>query len=290
MPDGHNSSDTIDTRIDTILVALDGSLTSQHIVNLAATIAKKQRLPIRGVYIVDANTVLDPYANTQTELENPEPFASRSDLLKQLEAQGERELTWLIDVCRAFDVAVTTTLEFGSVADIILREAEQASLLVLGRRGHGHGADPRHLGRCFRKIAHHTRVPLLVGGDERHSVLRLLLAYNGSQRAQRALDWTTHLQRLFAAEVIVMAVQENGSAPAQWLEDAQARLAQVDGARYRFLQSSGEPAAEIVRGAALYQVDLIVMGGYRHTTAVEWLVGSTTDQVLRTSPLPVLIT
>jgi nucleotide-binding universal stress UspA family protein len=43
-------------------------------------------------------------------------------------------------------------------------------------------------------------------------------------------------------------------------------------------------------GAALNQVDLIVMGGYRHTVAMEWLVGSTADQVLCTSPLPVLIT
>lgn len=287
MSDGQDSPDPSS---DTILVALDGSLTSQHAAQLAIKIAEKQHLQIRGMNVVDANMVFDPYPTAQTELENPEPSASRPDLLRQLEVQGEHELAWLVAACRASEVAVTTALEFGNVSDIILREAEQASLLALGRRGHGHVADPRHLGRCFRKIAHHTQVPLLVGGDEPHPVLRLLLAYNGSERAQRALDWTAHWQRLFGAEVIVMAVQEDDHAAAQCLEDAQGRLTGSDLSRYDFLQKSGKPATEIVMGAALNQVDLIVMGGYRHTAAVEWLIGSTADQVLCTSPLPVLIT
>jgi nucleotide-binding universal stress UspA family protein len=35
---------------------------------------------------------------------------------------------------------------------------------------------------------------------------------------------------------------------------------------------------------------LIIMGGYRHGAVLEWLVGSTVDQVLCHTPLPVLVT
>jgi nucleotide-binding universal stress UspA family protein len=41
--------------------------------------------------------------------------------------------------------------------------------------------------------------------------------------------------------------------------------------------------------AAANEVDLIILGRYRHGALVEWLVGSTVDRLLRATSLPILI-
>ena len=124
---------------------------------------------------------------------------------------------------------------------------------------------------------------LAVGGDLDQK--RLLLAYDSSKRARSARYWASSLQRTLPAEVVVVAVQENGIQAADaWLEEARAQLTSG-----RCLHRLGQPASEIVAAAAETQADLIVMGRYRHTAALEWLTGSTVDRVLHGTKLPVLI-
>jgi len=48
---------------DAILVALDGSAPSHTAASLATKIARKQHLPIRGLYVVDPTMVCDLYAS-----------------------------------------------------------------------------------------------------------------------------------------------------------------------------------------------------------------------------------
>jgi nucleotide-binding universal stress UspA family protein len=178
---------------------------------------------------------------------------------------------------------------FGGVPELIHQEAAHARLLALGRRGHGHATDASHLGRNFRAIAHRAHLPILVGGAEQGSLQRLLLAYNGSEQATKALAWVNLLQRTLAGQVIVLAVQENSGASQQWLSEIQAQLDTSDLANYRFISRSGQPAAEIVAAASENQADLVVMGRYRHTAVLDRLIGSTLDRVLRGTRLPVLV-
>ena len=114
---------------------------------------------------------------------------------------------------------------------------------------------------------------------------RLLLAYNGSERAQPALAWASLLQRTLPADVVVVAVRENSlQSTSDWLAEARAQLSGC-----QCLHRLGQPASEIVAAVEETQTDLIVMGRYRHTALLKWLVGSTVDRVLRGSQLPVLM-
>jgi nucleotide-binding universal stress UspA family protein len=273
---------------DRILVAMDGSLSAQAAASLAIQIAPSQNLSIRGLHVVDHRLVMDSYANYQAELGRVEKVTSRANLVNQFVKQGDAVLWRLEARCRDGNIPVTTDLLFGGVPELVLQEAAQAKLLALGRRGHGHAADTSHLGRNFQAIAHQVHQPMLVGGDEQRPLQRLLLAYNGSEHATNALAWVTLLQRTRQSEVIALAVLENGSASRSWLSEMQAQLDASGLANYRFVSREGRPAAEIAAAASEHQVDLIVMGRYRHTALLEWLIGSTLDHVLRSTRLPVL--
>jgi nucleotide-binding universal stress UspA family protein len=275
-----------------IILALDGSPLAQAAAMVAIQIAHSQKWAIQGLYVVDEVLILEPYANYRAELSSVESLAGRQEVLATFEAHGNLALQWLEEACRAAGLPLADELVVGGVTEMVLQRAKGVTLLALGRRGKGHAATPTHLGSHFRAIAHHASCPLLVGGDVQRALQRLLLAYNGSGRAQQALIWAGRLQRSLAAEVTVLAVQEddNVDLAQSWLEEVQAHLPPAGLQHCRFLKRKGQPAAEIVAVAAEKQADLILMGGYRHRTALlEWLSGSTVNRVLRATPLPILI-
>jgi nucleotide-binding universal stress UspA family protein len=272
-------------RIGEILIALDGSRAAHTAAGIAVQIARSQDLPVHGIYVVDEALALETYADFRQELESDEAPISRAELVTWFEKQGDAALQMLASRCRAAGVPVTTELQAGGVPDVLLRAAEQARLLAIGRRGHGHEGDAHHLGQSFRRLAHHARLPLLIGGDEERRVRRLLLAYDGSERTQPALSWASLLQRTLPAEVVAVAVQENGLQETQeWLAEARSNLADC-----RSVPRLGQPDEEIVAVAEEHQADLIVMGRYHHTALLGWLMGSTIDRVLQRTQLPVLI-
>lgn len=279
----------IDDTSNILLVAEDGSRAAQAAANVAIQIAQSQESLVSGLYVVDEALILDTYADYQRELGSIPEVSSRAELTTWFRKQGDGALKWLEGRCQAAQVAVTTDLLFGGVADMVLQKAGQAQLLALGRRGHGHASDSGHLGRNFRAIAHHTSRPMVVGGDEERPVQRLLLAYNGGAHAQHALAWTTLLQRTLHSDVLVLSVKENGHTSRNMSSEMVDQLNQGGLSNYRFLSREGQPASQIVAAAAENEVDLIVMGRYRHTALLEWLVDNTLDRVLRHTPLPVLV-
>jgi nucleotide-binding universal stress UspA family protein len=270
---------------NTIVVAQDGSRAALATAGIAIQIAQSQGLSIHGLYVVDETLALNPYADYRHELESDRAPASRVELLTWFGEQGDVALQLLEARCQAAGVPVTSEILAGGVPEIVLRESEQARLLAVGRRGHGHKGDPHHLGQSFRAIAHHTHLPLIIGGDEERTVRRLLLAYDGSEGARLALSWASLLQDALPAEVMAVAVQENGlQSTNEWLEEARAQLPGC-----RCLHRQGQPASNIVTVAKENQADLIVMGRYRHAALPEWLTNSTVDRVLRGTQLPVLM-
>jgi len=286
-------------RLPYILVADDFSVESRAAADAALQIARNQDLTIEGLYVVEEVLALDTYANYHAELSvlsngsndsGREP-TSRAELVNWFENQGKVALNWLESAGTEAGVPVTTKLLAGGVSELVLRDAAQARLLAIGRRGHSHKDDSESLGHNFRKIAHHVHLPMLVGGRETPSLHRLLLAYHGQAHANEALAWTAKLQRDLSAEVIVLSVLEDSESHQEGvnLEEIKEKLAHSDLAAYRFLTGQGRPAVEMATAAAANGVDLIILGHYRHSALVEWLVGSTVDRLLRATSLPVLI-
>jgi nucleotide-binding universal stress UspA family protein len=275
----------IERETNEIVVAQDGSQAALAAVDIAIQIAQGQDLPVHGLYVVDETLALDTYADYRRELRGNAAPTSRAQLLAWFEEQGETALRILEDRCQAAGVPVTAEILAGGVPEMVLRQAEGARLLAIGRRGHGHEGDPDHLGGSFRAIAHRAHLPLVIGGGEERTVRRLLLAYDGAKHAQPALAWASLLQRTLPADVVVVSVQENGrQSTSEWLSEAQAQLAGC-----QCLHRLGQPAPEIVAAAEETRADLIIMGRYRHAALLEWLIGSTVDRVLRGTQRPVLI-
>lgn len=232
---------------------------------------------------------MEPYSNYQEELKRDQRLDSRPELVKQLARQGNKALQWIEGRCREQNVPVTTEILFGGVQELLLKEANQSTMIAQGQRGYRHNGEKKRIGHNFRKVAQHAEIPILVGDEEQESLRRVLLAYNGSPRARQALTRVVRWQTNSFEQVIVVVVQQIGSVSQQRLSKVRADLDARGLSDYVFVNRRGRPASQIVAAAVESRADLIVMGSFRYPALIEWLLGSTVEGVLRKTHLPVML-
>ena len=270
---------------DLILLAMDGSPAARLAARAAIQIARERNLLVLGLYVVDEAFISDPQSDIQAELSTNQVPMTKAELLSRFVLQGEQSLQWLEKSCHEADVISSTNILFGGVTETIVKEADCATMVALGRRGHSHASNKDHLGLNFRSIAMHTQKPLLVGGDDLRPIKKVLAALRGGDQSQDTLEWSARLHQSLDFELTILAVNE--AKPDRAVERMLVKQSGVQ--KYQFLYRSGKPADEIVSAAADSQSDLIIMGHYRQSTLDEWLTGSIPDQVLRQTHVPVII-
>ena len=134
---------------------------------------------------------------------------------------------------------------------------------------------------------------------------RILLPTDFSEGAQRSLGVAKVLARRYGAEVHLVHVDEEralgmhssddlisfmnevDSRRAEWMEGVASEL-QDEGFTVELGRLEGVASEQIVRYAADFDMDLVVMATLGHTTLKQLLLGSTVKSVLRHSPCPVL--
>ncbi len=277
-----------------ILVALDGSPAANAAAHAAIQIAQARALSIYGLSIIDEALLLNPYADLQHELGSMSDDISRDRMLAIFKARGFELLHGFEEQCRAAGVPVHTELMLGGVTELILREAEQAEMLSLGRRGGNSDHQSDRLGHNFRTIAHHVHCPVIVGGDIRsRSLKRLLLAYDGNGHAlcadECAVEWAALLQRALPSNMIVLAMQHQDERPSHWETTLKTCLDRGGLQKYNLVIRTGVTASAITMVSSTHHADLIIMARYQHNAFLEWLTGSTVDTILRNLALPVLM-
>jgi nucleotide-binding universal stress UspA family protein len=137
------------------------------------------------------------------------------------------------------------------------------------------------------------------------SEMKVLIGYDGSPQADRALDWAASialgaagsavtvisvLLTLDAAPAIADAVDPHDSAAEHRaeLDRAVARL-KAKGVAAEPLLKAGKPAEEIIDAADEGRFDIIVIGSRGKSAAARFLMGSVSERVVRHATRPVLV-
>jgi nucleotide-binding universal stress UspA family protein len=121
-------------------------------------------------------------------------------------------------------------------------------------------------------------------------IKRALLAYDGSPKANEALFVAGDLCRpeRWNLSLSVLVVMEGEHLTPETLAYAQNYLA-MNEVEARLVSERGPVAEAILKTGVAQESDLIIMGSYGFSPVLEIALGSTVDQVLRASRLPVLI-
>lgn len=207
--------------------------------------------------------------------------------------------------------AVHRRVECNHAADALIEAAADASLLVVGARGLG-GFRGLLLGSVSQRCLQHSKAPVaVIRGDfaERSAAAseRIVVGVDGSEAAQKALDWAAEEAKLRQARLQVVhawQVPYIGGYPLSaatafdpvWMEDAargvlDAATAALDVADLlhpveRTLASGGAAGAVIdaAKGADLVVVGSRGLGGF-----TGMLLGSVSHHVATHAPCPVVV-
>ena len=130
---------------------------------------------------------------------------------------------------------------------------------------------------------------------------QILVPIDFGEASTVALTYGRALARAFGASLHLLHVMENPflrptAADPAMLKAAAARhlgerLTDEDRATLHAtaaLETSDDPAGEIVKYAKAYGIDLVVMGTHGRGAVAQLLVGSVAEKVVRTAPCPVL--
>lgn len=133
----------------------------------------------------------------------------------------------------------------------------------------------------------------------------ILVAYDGSEIAKRAVSWAIQLAKALDAKLYVLYVVNvppevrafltAGTILNEALKSGMKILEQVkpeldkEGVRYELVVEIGDPGEKIVEFADKINADLIVMGHRGLSGIKKLLVGSVCDKVIKCSTKPVLV-
>jgi nucleotide-binding universal stress UspA family protein len=246
-----------------ILVPLSGAETAWHALDQALGIAQREGGRLLGLHVVPAED------------------QRGSEQVRALQADFSRR-------CEAAGVPGKLAVEVGGIARKICERTRWTDLIVVNLAYPPPSQPVARLGSGFRTLVRRCASPVLAVPGAATALDRILLAYDGSPRAEEALFVATYLTDRWNATLTIVTAIENGKVSLDTLSHARNYL-ESHGVQGTYVQESGSVAEAILKATQEQGSNLIIMGGYGHSPVLEVMFGSTVDQVLRETTQPTLI-
>ena len=216
--------------------------------------------------------------------------------LRHAEAEADPVFAAARQAAEQHGVELETRLETGSLdrlPAILARIARNADLIVVGEPNPAEsGTDETALIEAAFMDTGRPALVIPYIGAKALPPRRVLVAWDGSREASRAVHDALPLLRL-AAEVVILIVDAGKLGPRFGPQPGAGILAHLGrhgvAARVKAVESGGAAIAELILVQAdAEKTDLLIMGGYGHSRLREMILGGVTRHMLERMSVPVL--
>lgn len=297
-----------------ILAPVDGSSFSEHAIPHAARIAAASGAKLELALV---HSVFPPVGEAIVQ----------SDAVAEWEReQRRRETDYLHDLARRLTSSASSTVDplllTGDVVAVLEHEIQARAVDLVVMTTHGRGGLARAwLGSVADALIRHVDPPLLLirpvegeGVQPEGSAApftHVLIALDGSEQAERALEPATALARMDAARVTLLRVASPPLFPSPYIpfavgiteaeqqhyvDEARGYIdGQLQKLKQRGIDATGEtpfdysPAHAVLQFAERSAVDLVALGTHGRGLVERSLLGSVSDKVVRAADVPVLV-
>jgi nucleotide-binding universal stress UspA family protein len=275
-----------------ILVCTDGSSYSLEACRFACWLASQNELSIDVLYVTDARqfevaTVADlsgslgvqPYEGMLAQLHEVERMKSEFvwDQARQI-----FEKAGLVESLRYHH-------ETGMLVDRISDYESRNDLIILGKRGEHANYAAQHLGSVLERTLRAVKTPCFITSRKFKTLRRLALAYDGGESARKALSFISSVSPFKDLEIHIVAVAESAYASNATANLAEAQeLTKAMGIDPICQVLSGEVGFAISNYVVDANIDMLTVGAYGHSRIREFLIGSTTTELLCACNVPFL--
>ena len=274
--------------ISSLLIATDGSVYADVATECGAWLATRLRARITVLYVIDARRLAGHFIRNISEILESFPSEGIADRVRDYyRKQGNEALKRAASICERYRVTCQTDLQTGNVVKMVADASVDADLLVIGARGEDEEFETGILGSVAEKLVRKVNRPVLLTGLQFREFRRALLAYDGSAAAREAMKMLARLAAPLEMEVDAVQMVEEGESTTA-LKEVVSYFKNYP-VRLSTHYLTGDSHAVIIEHAKEIGCDLMVMGAYDNRLADSLALGTTTDYLVRNSPVPVLV-
>lgn len=279
-----------------ILACIDASGYATSVCDLAAWAAARLPAAIDLLHVVQRKDS----AAAHHDLSGAIGLGVKTDLLEELtridEAQSrleiERGRLLLDSAAQRLSAARVTEMRalhrHGGIVETILEQEETANLVVIGKRGASSAFATDHIGSKIERVVRASTKPVLIASRQIPEIGSVVVAYDGSAAARKAVRLVATSPLLAGLDVHVVMAGSDEAANRQRLEQAALSFEGSDIMPTLHL-ASGRAEEVIGEYMAARPSAMLVMGAYGHSPLRTLIVGSTTTVMVRTVRAPVLL-
>lgn len=253
----------LDKLFNYVLVPISGEDQGWTGLEQAIIVAQQENSQLRGLHLVPDSTTLQ---KTDTQ-------AVQTEFTRRCEGSG---------------VNGRFILETGPIAQTIVDRARWNDLIVMNLAHPPGSTLATRLGSGFRQIIQRSTRPILAVPQTVSPLDKALVAYDGSDKGKEALFMAAYLAEQWHSELVVVIAHEKKTPDFVTIEHAH-RYLELHELEADFVIESAKASDLIMETAVSHNCNLIIMGGYGAQPIVEAVLGSTANEVLRRSKVPILI-
>jgi nucleotide-binding universal stress UspA family protein len=278
-----------------ILAAIDASAHASGVCQYAAWAAGRLHLPVELLHVVQRQDAVA----ARRDLSGAIGLGVKSDLMEELVRLSEESSCAEIEkgrvllaageqIVREAGVANVTSLHrHGGVVETILEREDNARVVILGRRGTDHEFAPEHIGSMIERVVRSSIKPVMIVSRAYTAPEHVVFAYDASPAAKRALERLANSPLFNGLPVTIVMAEAEGAAKRAALAEAEAAFAPDH--PVTSVMTTRKAETVIPEVVAAETNPLLLMGAYGHSPLRRLFIGSTTTEMIRTVPAPVLL-
>ena len=278
-----------------VIACIDGSASAHALCDYAAWACLNLNAPLTFLHVLDQRQY--PVA---ADLSGNIGLGSREHLLDELAALDEKRGKLALEQGRSMLAAAKARAEGNGVpapeckqrhGDLLenLQELEsETRLLVIGRQGESGDGLGQHVGSQLESVIRIMHRPVLVTPATFREPRSAMLAFDGSATTRKGVEMLSASPLLNKLPIHIVMVGSASDETASQLAWARETLVNA-GSTVHTETLTGEIEPALHAYQAEHDIDLLVMGAYGHSRIRQFLVGSTTTNMLRTTLSPLLL-
>ena len=278
-----------------VMACVDGSNTSDAVVDYAAWIAETVGSPLELVHTLEHGLLLEHTSHAGNMTPNMRENLMQ-DLSEQERAESKRliaEGKQLLDsakarIAQAKIKEVITKQRHGSLAEALEDLEDEIRVLVLGLRGEDHANQDTELGAQLEASIRAVHKPIFIVNGDFVEPKRLMLAYNDTDAARKALQLVCDSPLYKEMDIHLVHVNDKEAIGQSILDAAEVALKRA-GLNYKTALLSGDAQAALLNYQDMHHLDLTVMGAFSHGKLANLFFGSFTLKMLAHNNKPLLL-
>ncbi|MEX1220701.1 MAG: universal stress protein [Idiomarina sp.] len=176
----------------------------------------------------------------------------------------------------------------GDLAETLHDMEADIRLVVLGLHGEDSSDSPQHIGSQLETVIRTMHRPILLTPSSYTKPTSAMLAFDGSATTRKGVEMVAKSPLFKGMPVHIVMIDADTSDNWEKLKWAEKELAD-NGHEVHIALRAGDVEPTLHAYQAEHKIDIMVMGAYGHSRIRQFLVGSTTSNMLQASKTPLLI-